>query len=60
LPSSATPYLLGDNDEWEARSVRYRRRYRESFPDGLDPALFEGRGAYGDYFGGHARLKGGY
>jgi hypothetical protein len=60
LMAHLSPYLLGDNDEWEARSARYRMRYREILPDGIDPATFEGQGAYGDYFRGQVTVKGGY
>lgn len=45
---------------WIARSETYRTRYRQLAPDGIDPAVFDGRGAYGDYFGGQARVVGGY
>ncbi|MBI3411599.1 MAG: hypothetical protein HY040_24995 [Planctomycetes bacterium] len=58
--SALAPWLLGDNDTWEQRSREYHVKYRELKPTGLEPAVFVGRGAYGDYFGGQARVKGGY
>jgi len=44
------PFLLGDERLWEARSREYRAKYRKLAPAGIDPAVFEGRGAYGEYF----------
>ena len=44
---------------WIDRSARYRRRYRELRPNGIDPSVFEGRGAFGDYYAGQAGVQGG-
>ncbi len=60
LMSNLSPWLLGDNDIWEERSRKYRAMYRRLEPNGLDPGMFEGRGAYGEYFTGQARVKDGY
>jgi len=61
LMAQLTPWLLGgDVATWEARSVEFRRRYRMLLPDGLPPAHFEGRGAYGDYFLGQLMVPGGF
>ena len=60
LMAHLTPYLLGNLDVWESRSKRYQLLYRELAPEGIDPKIFEGRGAYGDYFAGQARVKDGY
>jgi hypothetical protein len=60
LMSQLAPWLLGDNDMWEARSSQYRVSYRRLQPNGLDPRAFEGRGAYGEYFAGQARVKDDY
>ena len=60
LMADLAPWLLGDAHEWEARSKRFRALYRAAAPGGIDPARFEGRGAYGSYFGGQARGIGGY
>jgi hypothetical protein len=61
LIAQLTPYLLGgDVTTWEARSMQFRRRYRILLPNGLAPAYFEGRGAYGDYFSGQVIVSGGF
>jgi hypothetical protein len=60
LPASMAPWVLGDVQLWTARSESYRVRYRQLVPAGLAPSLFEGRGAYGDYYAGQARVLGGY
>ena len=59
LIASLSPWLLGaDVAVWTARSTLFRTRYRELLPDGLPPAHFEGRGAYGDYFSGQILVGG--
>lgn len=60
LPARMFPWVLGDHDVWSARSESYRLRYRELAPDGIAGSIFEGRGAYGDYYGQQARVHGGY
>jgi hypothetical protein len=60
LPASMFPWVLGDHDLWTARSEAYRIRYRQLAPDGIEPAVFDSRGAYGDYFESHARVVVGY
>jgi hypothetical protein len=60
LMANLAPWLLGDYDEWEPRSTEYRRLYRALKPNGINPAIFDGRGAYGEYFQGQARVVGGY
>jgi hypothetical protein len=60
LPARMFPWVLGDHDAWSARSESYRQRYRELAPDGIAGSVFEGRGAYGDYYGHQARVDGGY
>ena len=60
LMAQLAPWLLGDLATWEARSEEYRRKYRELAPHGLQPSIFAGRGAYGDYFGDQAKVEGGY
>ena len=60
LPAHMFAWALGDDSLWEARSRSYRARYRLLAPDGIDPAMFDGRGAYGEYFAGQARVVGGY
>jgi hypothetical protein len=61
LIAQLTPWLLGgDVKTWEVRSRDFRARYRTLVPEGLDPSIFEGRGAYGDYFAGQAQVPGGF
>jgi hypothetical protein len=56
LPAQMFPWVLGDEDLWTARGIAYHRRYWQLARDGLDPAVFEGRGAYGDYYGEQVRV----
>jgi len=60
LMAQIAPWALGDEAAWHSRSENFRRRYRALLPHGLDPALFAGRGAYGEYFGNQACAKGGF
>lgn len=45
---------------WIARSEKYRRRYRELCPNGIDPNVFLNRGYYGEYYFGQASVEAGY
>jgi hypothetical protein len=54
------PWVLGDERTWSARSESYRARYRQLAPDGIATSVFDGRGAYGDYYGQQAQVPGGY
>jgi hypothetical protein len=61
LMAHLTPYLLGEDEAtWRDRSLAFRKRYRMLVPEGLAASLFEGRGAYGDYFAGQVVVPGGY
>lgn len=60
LMANIAPWLLGSTDLWEARSAKYRLRYRWHCPTGLSPSHFAGRGFYGEYFEGQAGVQGGY
>lgn len=61
LMARLSPWLLGaDLETWEARSTEFRSRYRMLRPDGLPPAHFAGRGAYGAYFAGQVDVPGGF
>ena len=61
LMAHLSPWLLGgDHKVREERSGRYRTMYRRLAPEGIDPRVFTGRGAYGDDFAGQARVPGGY
>ena len=60
LMANIFPYVLGNSDEWENRSVEYRKRHRKLLPNGVPPDVFKDRGAYGEYFYGHAKNKNGY
>jgi len=53
-------YMFDDAPVWEQRAERYRRLYRALLPEGIDPEIFIGRGAYGDYYAGQAGAIGGY
>lgn len=50
LMAQLFPYMLGDENEWEAVSKAYRKRYRELLPNGIDPNTFRNRSAFGYYF----------
>jgi hypothetical protein len=60
LMAKLVSWVLGDSHEWESRSERYRQLYRDQRPGGIDPAVFAGRGAYGEYFGSQAQVENGY
>ena len=60
LIAHLSPWLLGDNSTWEHRSESYRATYRQVVHEGIDSAMFNGRGAYGEYFAGQARVVGGF
>jgi hypothetical protein len=60
LMAHLTPWLLGETNQWESISANYQGLYRQLAPNGLDPLLFQNRGAYGDYFGHQASIKDGY
>ena len=50
LMAQRSPWALGDETLWTARSLEYRNLYKLLEPSGLDPKLFAGRGDYGKYF----------
>ena len=60
LMAHLAPWLFGDSATWSDRSEAYRSRHRHLAPKGINPVVFEGRGAYGDYFQGQARVQDGY
>lgn len=60
LMADLFPWMLGDKDAWEQRSREYREMYRRLEPNGLAPSVFDGRGAYGEYFAGQAPVANGY
>lgn len=53
-------FIFDQPKTWELRAAEYRKLYRDAEPNGLDPNIFKDRGAYGDYYGHQARVKGGY
>jgi hypothetical protein len=53
-------FLFEDGSAWEKRAIEYRLRYHALAPNGIDPATFQNRGAYGAYYAGQATVKGGY
>lgn len=61
LIACLTPWLLGEDEAtWEARSMEFKRRYRMLLPNGLAPAFFAERGAYGEYFSHQVIVSGGF
>lgn len=54
LMAQLFPYILGDEQAWEAAAERMKMRSLQLRPDGFPPELFEGRGDYGEYFAHHA------
>jgi hypothetical protein len=61
LMAHLTPWLLGEDvPTWESRSAAFRARYRLLAPGGLSSTIFQGRGAYGDYFAGQVVVPNGY
>jgi len=52
-----TPWVLGDEEMWIARSKRMSGRAAELRPVGFTSEDFEGRGEYGRYFGHQASTK---
>lgn len=53
-------YMFDNASEWEKRSIEYQRRYRALLPNGIDPKVFQNRGAYGEYYSGQSEIEGGY
>ena len=53
-------FMFDDPTTWELRGEEYRKLYRQIAPNGIDPTIFDGREAYGDYYGHQARIAGGY
>lgn len=61
LMAMLAPWALGEDVLiWESRSAAFRARYRLLVPQGLAPAIFEGRGAYGEYFAHQVAVAGGF
>jgi hypothetical protein len=53
-------FMFDDASAWEKRAIEYRQRYHALAPNGIDPAMFQNRGAYGAYYAGQVTVKGGY
>ena len=53
-------FMFDDAPTWEKRGIEYRRRYRALTPNGIDPAVFQNRGAFGEYYAGQASIVGGF
>ncbi|HEV7644815.1 MAG TPA: hypothetical protein VGO50_12795 [Pyrinomonadaceae bacterium] len=45
---------------WEQRGIEYQKLYRALSPNGIDPKIFHGRGYYGAYYEGQAKVENGY
>lgn len=50
LMTDLFPWCCGNEEYWGAIGARLTERSAVLSPNGLDPATFSGRGAYGDYF----------
>ena len=53
-------FMFDDASAWKKRASEYRQRYHALAPNGIDPAMFQNRGAYGAYYAGQATVEGGY
>lgn len=53
-------FMFDDASAWEHRGKEYQQYYRALAPNGIDPAIFHNRGAYGEYYAGQATVIGGY
>lgn len=53
-------FMFRDSAVWKQRGINYRQRYRSLAPSGIDPNVFQDRGAYGDYYARQTQVKGGY
>ena len=53
-------FTFDDASAWEKRAIEYRQCYHALAPNGIDPATFQSRGAYGAYYAGQVTVKGGY
>ncbi len=53
-------YMFDDAPAWEQRAKDYQQRYRALAPNGIDPEVFQNRGACGEYYAGQAAVEGGY
>lgn len=53
-------FMLNDDKIWEQRAKDYRKAYRALQPNGLDPRIFDNRGAYGYYSAGQCVVNDGY
>jgi hypothetical protein len=60
LAAHLFPFMLGNETEWENRAIEFQKKYRQLKPDGIEPQVFENRGAYGKYYGHMAKVEGGY
>jgi len=50
-------FMFDNASTWEKRAIEYRKRYHALAPNGIDPATFYNRGAYGAYYAGQATIK---
>lgn len=57
-------FMLDDDLEnariWEKRGEDYHKYYRALQPNGIDPAIFQNRGTYGEYYAKQASVESGY
>ena len=57
LMADLFPWALGNDTEWATIAKRLKARSLELQPNGFPADMFEGRGAYGEYFAGQARRQ---
>ena len=60
LAASMFWFVFKDTEIWKQRGEDYQQRYRELAPKGIDPSIFENRGAYGKYYKAQAEIENGY
>lgn len=53
-------YMFDDADKWKKRATDYQKQYRAIRPNGIDPEIFHGRGAYGEYYAEQSEIEDGY
>lgn len=60
LPAQMFWYMFSNPEKWERIAAEYRALYRHLEPNGINPKVFEGRGAYGEYYAMQSAGEGGY
>jgi hypothetical protein len=58
VPAHLFPYILGNEKEWKNRYLEFRKRFRVLRPNGIEPDIFQNRGAFGAYYENMAKVAG--